>query len=328
MRTVLFYGLSVFLCVNIHAQQNLVPNSGFEDHLECPWLLSQISNAEPWIDVSGPGSPDYFHQCGADLILPPDTLPYVGVPDNIRGWQEPHSGDGYAGIFVYNGPVLSELREYIQVQLLEPIMPSVRYRVSFYVSLADQFRYAICSFGAFFSPNKVITNNWMPLDFEPQVQSPTNIIYSSKNDWTLIQDTFVTRIDGASWLIIGNFETDTSSCISLIDTISGLEDKSYYYIDDVSVVALDSVPSGVGIDEVEELGFTVFPSPATDVLNIKSKMPMAALRLLDMRGRSLFTADVVSDRQTINLNGIPSGVYLLEMTDQDGRRAVKKFVKE
>lgn len=309
----------------VQGQQNLVPNSGFEDHLECPWLLSQISNAEPWIDVSGPGSPDYFHQCGADLILPPDTLPYVGVPENIRGWQEPHSGDGYAGIFVYNGPILSQLREYIQVQLLEPLMPGVRYRVSFYVSLANQFRYAICSFGAFFSPNQVITNNWMPLDFEPQVQSPTHIIYSNKNDWILVQDTFVTRIDEASWLIIGNFETDTSSCISLIDTISGLEDKSYYYIDDVSVVALANIPNS--INEKEAFDFSVYPNPSSQVVRLESQRQLNNVRLLDILGKEVFRKDITGTANILDISGMPTGVYMIQVSDTEGRTAIKRIVK-
>jgi len=166
---------ALLLGVKIHAQQNLVPNSGFEGNVQCPWLLSQISNAESWANVGGPGTPDYFHRCGADLIASPDTFPYVGVPENIRGWQQPHSGDGYAGIFVYNGPQSIELREYIQVRLMESLAVGVRYDVSFHICLADKFQYAICSFGVFFSENHITTNSWSALDVEPQIQSKPNI---------------------------------------------------------------------------------------------------------------------------------------------------------
>jgi hypothetical protein len=50
------------------------------------------------------------------------------------------------------------------------------------------------------------------------------------------------------------------------------------------------------------------------------------VRLLDMRGRSLLVEHIATDRQTVGLNGIPAGVYLLEVTDQEGRRAVQKVL--
>jgi len=102
----------------------------------------------------------------------------------------------------------------------------------------------------------------------------------------------------------------------------------------VYFVALDSVPSGVGIHEVEELGFTVFPNPATDVLRFRftdsstrSSVGMT-VRLLDMRGSEVLVQRVTGQNATLSLQNIPSGLYFLEATNAEGRKRIRKVLKE
>ena len=79
-----------------HAQQ-LVPNPGFEELLQCPDFQSQLDRTAHWFDPSAGGTPDYFHACGA---------PLYSVPDNAAGVQDPVSGQAYAGIFLWIQNVL------------------------------------------------------------------------------------------------------------------------------------------------------------------------------------------------------------------------------
>lgn len=63
---------------------------------------------------------------------------------------------------------------------------------------------------------------------------------------------------------------------------------------------------------------SIFPNPATDVLQVRWSDPVSGTgvaRLLDLAGRQI-SSQVVSagaDRVTFSLNGIPSGMYLLEI---------------
>ena len=335
MRCCMNIGLFVLLSFQAEAQQNLVVNGGFEGY--CPNLNqdgTEIWNVQPWDNIVAiGGGADTYNACAQLQIITTDTFYLYNVTLNAGGFQYAHSGDGYIGFFAVSDPEsYPNWREFIQTPLIEPLHAGVRYEVKFYVSLVEKFQYAVSLLGVYFSvePLHEVAYDILP-DVVPQIQSPIGVIYSDKENWMEIRDTlYIPRTEegGQQWMTIGNFLPDSLSQITFVDSGAGYGyDRSYYYIDDVSVIALDSIPNGIE-EQDKENGFTVFPNPATDVLNIKSKMPMAALRLLDIRGRSLLVVDVASDRQTINLNGIPSGVYLLEMTDQDGRRAVKKFVKE
>ena len=313
------------LCATAQAQTNLVPNGDFEFHSNLQAEDCTLSNAFPWF---GPGySPDYFNASRPPLQT--GTTSPCGVPSNNRGYQHARSGVGYAGIHAFS-KLQSNGREFIQIELLQPIHPTVRYEVSFFVSLADDFKYAVKSLGAFFSSVAITQVQYAidDLNIAPQIINNSTLL-SDKENWQEIRDTIVGRIDdiegGERFLIIGNFNLDEASDTVMLET--GLYDHSYYYIDDVSVIALDSVPSGVGINEVEELSFSVLPNPATEILNIKSKRSLVELRLLDMRGRTVLAENLAAKRHTINLNGIPTGIYLLEVIDREGRRATERFIK-
>ncbi len=104
--------------------------------------------------------------------------------------------------------------------------------------------------------------------------------------------------------------------------------QSYYYIDDVSVIALDSIPNSIA-EPVTELALTltVWPNPATSLLHIRSGMPLARLRLLDLSGRAVHAQEAHGTTHTIPLHTLPAGLYLLEAEDATGRKAVQRVVK-
>ncbi len=88
--------------------QNLVPNGGFEEVLECPDFQSQLDRTAHWFDPSEMGTPDYYHACGD---------PWYSVPDNTVGFQEPVDGQAYVGMFLWIY-LLEDVRELIEVELL------------------------------------------------------------------------------------------------------------------------------------------------------------------------------------------------------------------
>ena len=116
---VLFCAISIF---SAQAQVNLVPNPSFEDNFNC---LNNNYYLEEFI-YNWFGGKGYYNTCR--------TFDF-SVPSNISGNQSPNSGNAYCGI--YTRGVSGQLRQYIQVKLLDTLHPNNRYRVSFYVSLGD-----------------------------------------------------------------------------------------------------------------------------------------------------------------------------------------------
>ncbi len=308
-------------------QGNLVPNPSFEDFDICPWVPAQIELAILWHSSGIECTPDYYHSCCTPIISASDTFFRVGVPRNTSGVQHARSGIGYSGFYaVSNQELYPDFREYLQIELTEPIYASVRYEVSFHVSLADMFGLATGSLGAYFSESHVYRENGDVLNVEPQIQSPEGFVFNDKASWTEVRDTFSSRYGGERYMLIGNFLPDSLSNVTFVD--SGATNmhaaRSYYYIDDVSVVAIDSIPNSV--TEVEELNFSVHPNPAKDLLHIQAQRPMERLQLYDLSGRAVLAEQVRSDRHGLNLSGIPPGIYLLEVSDRHGGRSVQKVV--
>lgn len=226
---------AVFASAPAVAAPNLVPNPSFTLVTLCPTALEvvfgQIHLAEPW-ERAGQ-SPDLFHYCGS---------PSVSVPNNAPGWQCPYGEDcmgstlqgGYAGISVYSDSC-SDCREYLQVELNQPLAGGVRYRVSFYVSLADDDAdYAIDRIGAHLSDGAFVPVNGGVLPVQPQVESQGGPIVDTVN-WVLITGKF--RADGGEDNItLGNFREDPELDV---EPVSGEAGYAYYFVDQVSVQKAD-----------------------------------------------------------------------------------------
>ena len=201
--------------------QNLVPNWSFETYTSCPNVLGALCNgiATPWQCGTSGGSCDYYNACA--------NPSWFGVPDNLLGSQPAHTGEGYAGA-LYRWP-FPNYREYLLIQLTEPLVADSWYEVSFYVSLAD----ATCGIeeiGAYLS----VTSPWQPintvLNVVPQIETHYGYITDQEN-WVLISGCFLAE-GGEEFLTIGNFHEDADTPIDP----SCNRDTAYYYIDDVSVM--------------------------------------------------------------------------------------------
>jgi hypothetical protein len=305
-------------------QGNLVPNPSFEEHSQCPWTVSQHYLVTSWTNTGVVDcSPDYYHACNSGT---PSGDPHMGVPANAPGFQYAHSGEAYMGFFAYTGPNEPNGREYVQAALNEPLQAGIRYEVFFHLSLSDLFQYAVGPIGALFTDTMLTRESPFNanVSFDPQIQSPLGYVFQDKNNWVMVCDTFVSRFGGERYISVGNFNSDDDTDTLLVPTGINSRWQSYYYIDDVSVIALDSIPDGV--EEYGGLRFSVFPNPATEILHISSKQRLEHVRLLDNSGRAILTEKVTSQRHDVHLHGIPPGLYLLDVTDMDGRRAMQKVV--
>ena len=235
---------------------NLVFNPSFEEYTECPQRVDAIgimSGVDAWWQPTK-GSSDYFNPCGGRECQ---------TPRNKMGYQEPHTGVAYCGIYCSK----ENYREYLQTELKEPLKAGHRYRVSFWASLADKSPNAIATLGALLTSDRISDTTWNILMhnettelengqkqviatyYKPQVSNPSQYVLIYMDQWNEIAGEF-TAVGGEMFLTIGNFNSFNHS--SVIDTradntvLSG----AYYYIDDVSVECLDCKEEPQAVDTV------------------------------------------------------------------------------
>ncbi|HVX00979.1 MAG TPA: T9SS type A sorting domain-containing protein, partial [Candidatus Babeliaceae bacterium] len=83
-----------------------------------------------------------------------------------------------------------------------------------------------------------------------------------------------------------------------------------------------------GISAIEDLGVSVYPNPATDELNITTQALGISYKLMSITGVSLQNGLLNQGNNTIPVNNIATGMYLLQLTDNSGAMKVTKIVKE
>ncbi len=239
--------LTLIAASPLHSQtgDNLVYNPSFEEYRHCPKRIEALGvmrDVDAWWQPTE-GSSDYFNACGGRECT---------VPRNKMGIQEARTGNAYCGIYSSQ----ERYREYLQTQLREPLVEGRRYRLSFWVSLADKSPYAIATLGALFTQerpidstrgilmNREITDlgesqsQSIAIYYEPQVVNPVDSVLKDPQVWTEVSSEFIAA-GGEKYLTIGNFYSFNKSNVVRNRGNNTPLEGAYYYIDDVSLTCID-----------------------------------------------------------------------------------------
>ncbi|MBR5777308.1 MAG: OmpA family protein [Bacteroidales bacterium] len=241
--------LTTTICTKAQApDENLIYNSDFESYQDCPRridALGILTIVDAWFQPTN-GSADYFNVCGMKECF---------VPNNKLGIQEPHSGNGYCGIYCSK----TEYREYLQTQLKRKLKEGEKYRLTFHVSLSEYSSGAVATIGAVFSEyrlfdtvksvlmkkeerkiNKKITQTTSTYYTPQVVNNHDNVLINTKG-WDTISGEFIAK-GGEEYLTIGNFFPASHSNVIDLDSLTYLLPGAYYYIDDVTLYCLTCKP--------------------------------------------------------------------------------------
>ena len=215
--------------------QNIVPNGDFEDYTRSA-ILSNLEYCVGWDNPSF-GTPDYFQKAASD--------PMVNIPLNWFGFQNPHSGNAYIGIHLYDERWVDGNREYTRQKLTQPLELGERYRVEYWVSLGDSSKTYGTPPQIAFYPFKDNASGY-PIITEPQVYSTQTVFDATK--WVKISKDIVA--DGNyTHVVIGNFlYVGDQRFYFESDVLPMGKRKLDFYIDDVSIIKLPPPFPDLGAD--------------------------------------------------------------------------------
>jgi hypothetical protein len=265
--------------------------------------------------------PSYSVNTNPDLFCPCNFN--MGTPLNIAGFQYPQNGNNYIGAYEYAASYISNLREYIQSLLSTPLQAGKEYYVEYWISQIESAQISISNMGAYFSDTLVspLDGDYFPVI--PQIENPDSIILSDTLNWMKISGTF-TASGGEQFIVLGNFRPDS---LTNIDTVSNASINyyfSYYYIDMVSVIPVDSL---VGMGNIENFSSSVFPNPTHDYLTIdfgSSGAGNCIMELYSLDGRLLLKKEeLMSVNSQLDIRQFPPGMYVLKINSNKGTSVVK-----
>ncbi len=225
--------LQMFVIFGLHGQ-NLVPNPSFEMYSSCPTSLGQVSLLDDWIQPAS-GSSDFFHECYIGTLGP-------DVPTNIFGYQQAFEGGGYTGM--YGHLHYGSGREYIQTQLIEPLIAGECYDVEMYTSPGDVswLGYGINRMGIYLSETPPTAEPNGNIYLTPHVYYQNTVIDTV--NWTQLLGTYIAT-GGEQYITIGNFFELGNYDVELFGEPG--PELAYYFVDNVRV----ELSQGQGEIEIE-----------------------------------------------------------------------------
>ncbi len=100
----------------------------------------------------------------------------------------------------------------------------------------------------------------------------------------------------------------------------------YLYFD--ALVARYDIPTTGVIDLNRVKDFEVYPNPTTSTITLQTETPLSQAWLTELTGRRLMPLQPNGTQWQADLSQLPSGMYLIDVLTQEGRRGVKKVVRE
>jgi OmpA-OmpF porin, OOP family len=244
----IFIFVILFLSFFCSAQENLIPNPGFE---EGSALIPELS-----IDA------DYFNKSTNDWYSPtagsPDIFSEKSKLNDLYKSQTTYrfrifEGGKMLGLILYYPESDQDFREYGQVKLVKPLIKGKNYELSFYVKLAPNSDLTINNIGVLFTDNPFNEmENKGVIKKKPQFNYEDLI---DEKEWEKISFQFNAK-EESSYITIGNFfDSKKMSFESVKMGIKGGEKNlAYVYFDDFNLkrIPLSEVDMEDPLLEVED----------------------------------------------------------------------------
>jgi len=162
-------------------------------------------------------------------------------------------------------------RNYIQVKLKDSLRQGKCYYAEYFVSLCSTYKLGSNNQSMLFTSNPVYVDTsavpaiyMMPAN--PQITNYGNPVITDTLNWVKVSGVFTAQ-GGEQYLTLGNFKNNAQTAIQQIQPTG--YNGAVYYLDDVSVIPLDSMPlkADAGPDKTTTTGNSVYIGSHTNGLN-------------------------------------------------------------
>jgi hypothetical protein len=239
---------------------NFVYNGSFELKYDCdpPYV---INKAMGWFNIGADSNAiaGVLYSTEAGCL----NAPYTDV-----GFQWPHSGNTFVRTTFYCWEYLCPFyasRGYPKNRLKSNLTQGKTYCVKLHVSLENLSTYATSDISVFFGDNSTDTIRYSngPITYlNPQIKNPINNVVTDTMNWVPITGTFVAT-GNEKYLVIGNFESNATTNLSLMIIADSVYKFTEYFVDDVSCIEVN-LPAYAGADKSVIAGDSVYIGRESD----------------------------------------------------------------
>lgn len=213
--------LSVSTCFG---QENLVPNGDFATCVEDGQLASYITRSPPWLSA-GSSLPDFYKH-----------------------------GNNFVGFYMFS--LQPNIREYIEVPLLDELESCKTYEIRFQITLDRRSVYGIDHINVGFTQSKIKVEHKNVLDMQPTITHKSEKLAKVDQHWYEVIDTFKVN-GGERYMTIGNFFNDANTNAIIQKKHQNVK-FAYYFIDNIRVREIPSL-SDCNFAKVENVAIEAPP---------------------------------------------------------------------
>ena len=138
--------------------------------------------------------------------------------------------------------------------------------------------------------------------------------------------TYEFNMTNAAWT--GNIED-----INIIIKKRNAADSAWITVDATSGETVDfsaitiSAASTLTTQDFEKASISIYPNPVSSELSIVSDMKVESVKVLDLMGRTVLSK-IQMVAPVLNVGGLQKGVYMIELSNENGKSQTKKFIKK
>ncbi|MBI1835756.1 MAG: T9SS type A sorting domain-containing protein [Flavobacteriia bacterium] len=89
-----------------------------------------------------------------------------------------------------------------------------------------------------------------------------------------------------------------------------------------------TIETDLSVVEKKLIDFNVYPNPFSTLLNVEGlKAGAGSIVVYNLEGKNLYSKDIIESKETVQLEGVIDGIYLMKITNS-GQSIVKKIVKK
>ena len=162
-------------------------------------------------------------------------------------------------------------RSYVQVKLIDSLKKNHSYYVEYFVNLLNSAKYNCNNIGLLFTKTSIYVDTLNDpsgvINANPQILNYGNPVFGDTINWSKVSGIYTAQ-GGEQYITLGNFKRDIQTN-TRIAYPNNNTDGAGYYLDDVSVIPLDSMclKADAGRDTTINAGDSVFIGSLTNGLD-------------------------------------------------------------